>query len=832
MMQQYLDIKKALPSNTILFFRLGDFYEMFFEDAALASRILNITLTGREGGEQGRIPMCGVPFHAGKGYIAKLIEAGLKVAICEQVGDPRASKGLVKREVTRIISQGTYVEESEGEVVSNKYLVSCFPDKEGSYGVAFLDLGTGEFKVTEVDSLSNLKSELMRIQPVESILPESISFESELFQFLQTEFNCSNNHYEDRIFDLDRSKDRIQSVFQVASIEGMGLKDFSLATIAVGGILYYLQDHLHKSLEHVKKPSAYSSEEYMVLDSMTQRNLEIVKSMTGDKKAPTLLSSVDETLTPMGGRMLRLWLKRPLLNLEKINQRLGCVQELVDSTAVRDQLREGLSEIRDIERIVARLNCDLGNARDLVALKVSLSKIPALKEMLKKTEFSVFQKVNGSLNDFLSLVDSLEKAFVEQPPITIKEGGLIQVGYNSELDELRNISEHGKDYIAELQKREIERTGIKSLKIRYNRVFGYYIEIRKTNLDAVPPEYIRKQTLVNAERFIVPELKEYEEKVLNATDKANAKEYEIFETFRNQVREQIDALQQSAEAIAFVDVVSAFSEVAVRRDYVRPEMSEETSIQVDAGRHPVVEMVLPSGEFVENDILLNGEDFQLILITGPNMAGKSTYIRQVALISLLAQVGCFVPAKKAQLGICDRIFTRIGASDFLTRGESTFMVEMIETANILNNATSRSLIVMDEIGRGTSTYDGVSIAWSVCEYLAKEGGPRPRALFATHYHELTQLEDLFPGVKNYNVTVHEGENGISFLRKIVRGGTDKSYGIHVAKLAGLPEEVISRAHEILEELEKDDDSSKGAKQRPKVRKMKKEQGEELPLFAE
>jgi len=817
--------------NTILFFRLGDFYEMFFEDAALASRILNITLTGREGGEQGRIPMCGFPYHSAKNYISKLIEEGYKVAICEQVGDPRASKGLVKREVTRIISQGTYVEESEGEISANRYLVSCFPNKTGSFGLAYLDLGTGEFKLTEVTSINDLKSELMRVSPVEAVLPESLDSESELGQFLQKEFQCSLNHYEPRVFDVEKAVEKISKIFQVKSIDGLGLKDYTLATSAVGAILYYLEDHLHKSLEHIKRPQAYSSEEYMVLDSMTQRNLELADSLTGDKKAPTLLSSIDETKTPMGGRMLRLWLKRPLLQKTRIEERLGAVKELTEEAEIRVGLREALHEIRDIERIVSRLNCNLGNARDLVALKVSLSKIPTIKQVVKKTKFPFFKQLNEKLFELKDFVAALENAFLDQPAVTVKDGGLIKEGYNSELDELRNISAHGKDYIAQLQKKEIERTGIKSLKIKYNKVFGYYIEISKTNLDSVPEEYIRKQTLVNAERFIIPELKEYEDKVLNATEKSNEKEFEIFEFFRSEVKKQLDEIQSSAESLGSLDVLASFAEVAVNREYVCPEVTEEQVMKVTGARHPVVEMVLPAGEFVENDILLDQTDHQLILITGPNMAGKSTYIRQVALVALLAQIGSFVPAQKATIGICDRIFTRIGASDFLTRGESTFMVEMIETANILNNATEKSLIVMDEIGRGTSTYDGVSIAWSVCEHLAREDGPKPRTLFATHYHELTELENLFPTVKNYNVTVDEREDAITFLRKIVRGGTDKSYGIHVAKLAGLPEEVIARSHEILEELEKDDTSQKGTKQRPNVKKIKKQDEEELPLFS-
>ncbi|MBI4971971.1 MAG: DNA mismatch repair protein MutS [Candidatus Omnitrophica bacterium] len=824
MMEQYLAVKKTLPPNTILFFRLGDFYEMFFEDAALASRVLDIALTGREGGEAGRVPMCGVPFHAAKSYIHRLIQEGLKVAICEQMEDPRFAKGIVKREVTRIISQGTYVEETEGEVSANRYLASCFSATGREFGVAYLDLGTGEFKLTEVAAFDDLKSELMRIHPVECVLSESVTPETEFGKFLADEFHPSINYYEPRVFDLERAKERIQSAFKVASIEGLGLKEFPVATVAAGAILHYLKENLHKSLEHVKRPAAYSSEEFMILDSMTQRNLEIAQSFSGETKSQTLLSSVDETLTPMGARTLRLWLKRPLLRPAKINERLESVREFVENTKSRAALREALADIRDVERIVARLNCDLGNARDLVALRTSLVRVPLAKAALAGASFPLAPKLSAALFDLKDLVAELNQAIVDTPPLTVKEGGIIKEGYSKELDELRNISSEGQNYIAQLQQREIERTGIKSLKIKFNRVFGYYIEISHANAKAVPIEYVRKQTLVNAERYIIPELKDYEEKVLTAVERANAKEYEIFEIFRAKVRERIHEIQSTAEALGVLDVVAGFAEVAVKRGYAMPEVTDKKEIRIEGGRHPVVELVLQRGEFVENDTLLNGDDHQLILITGPNMAGKSTYIRQVALITLLAQVGSFVPAARAEIGVADRIFTRIGASDYLTRGQSTFMVEMIETANILNNATSRSLIVMDEIGRGTSTFDGVSIAWSVCEFLARAEGHRPRALFATHYHELTELEELFEGIKNYNVTVHEGDHGIVFLRKIVPGGTDKSYGIHVAKLAGLPDSVIARSKQILEELERE-------RVIPTPKKSRKKQEEELTLFS-
>ncbi len=833
MMEQYLAVKKTLPPNTILFFRLGDFYEMFFEDAALASRILDIALTGREGGPAGRVPMCGVPHHSSKAYINRLVQEGLKVAICEQVEDPRFAKGIVKREVTRIISQGTYVEEEEGQTCANRYLASFYSPDGRRFGIAYLDLGTGEFKITETESEDDLKSELMRIQPVECVLPDSVTPDTELGKFLAAEFRPSVNYYETRFFDSARAKERIQAVYKLASVDGLGLKDFPVALVAAGAILQYLQDNLHKSLEHVKKPQGYSSEEFMVLDAMTQRNLEITQPLSGEKQSPTLLSAVDETLTPMGARCLRLWLKRPLLRPEKINERLSAVKIIFEDAKSRQALRDALADIRDLERIVARLNSGLGNARDLAALKTSLARVPMVKEGVRplgKGSDPFFNRIVASLHELKELVSEIDRAFVDAPPLTIKEGGMVKPGFDQQLDELRGIFDHGQNYLAELQKREIDRTGIKSLKVKYNKVFGYYIEISHANAKSVPIDYVRKQTLVNAERYIIPELKEYEDKILTAEERANAKEYEIFEAFRAKVRGHIQEIQSTAEALGMLDVISGFAEAAVKRDFVMPVVSDKTEMMIEGGRHPVVELVLQRGEFVENDTLLNGGDHQLILITGPNMAGKSTYIRQVALITLLAQVGSFVPAKRAEIGMADRIFTRIGASDYLTRGQSTFMVEMVETANILNNATSRSLIVMDEIGRGTSTFDGVSIAWSVSEFLARPDGPRPRTLFATHYHELTELEELFPGVKNYNVTVHEGEHGIVFLRKIVRGGTDKSYGIHVAKLAGLPDSVVERSKQILAELERERIREGIGTKLTAKRSKKKEEETELPLF--
>ncbi|MBI4398345.1 MAG: DNA mismatch repair protein MutS [Candidatus Omnitrophica bacterium] len=831
MMEQYLAVKKTLPPNTVLFFRLGDFYEMFFEDAALASRILEIALTGREGGEAGRVPMCGVPYHASKNYIRRLIEEGLKVAICEQMEDARFAKGIVKREVTRIISQGTYVEEEEENLPSAqaaRYLTALFSKDGRRFGLAYLDLGTGEFKVTEVDSPEDVTSELVRIHPAECIVPESIPLDSEMGQFLSREFRPSFHVYETRRFDLARAREKIQAVFRLGSLDGLGLSESPLAITTAGAILEYLEDHLHRNLEHLRRPQYYSSEEFMVLDAVTQRNLELTRPALGvseNRQNPTLFSVIDETQSLMGARTLRLWLLRPLLSPARIGERLEAVKVFVENSPSRAALRGALRGIRDMERITGRLNCALGNARDLVMLANSLERIPEIKQALEKfsAQSTLLKQLAREMHELRDLAFDISRAFVEAPPPAIQEGGMVRMGYSPELDALKNICLSGQNYLAALQKREMERTGIKSLKVKYNKVFGYYIEISHANAKAVPAEYTRKQTLVNAERYIIPELKEYEEKVLTAQEKAARKEYEIFEAFRLRVRERIQEIQSSAQALGALDALTGLAETAVKHNYVMPLVTDKKELRITGGRHPVVEQFLPSGEFVENDTLLNGDDHQFILITGPNMAGKSTYIRQVALITLLAQAGSFVPAARAEIGVADRIFTRIGASDALWRGQSTFMVEMAETANILHHATSRSLIIMDEIGRGTSTFDGVSIAWSVCEYLASGESPRPRALFATHYHELTKLESLFEGIKNYRVTVHEGNAGIVFLRKIVRGGTDKSYGIHVARLAGLPDSVIARARQILEELER-------SKMVVKKTEHRSKEVEELSLF--
>jgi len=814
MLKQYLEIKKQYP-EAILFFRLGDFYEMFFEDAKKASQILDITLTSRESGKGNRIPMCGIPFHAAQGYINRLTREGLKVAICEQVEDPKLCKDIVKREVIRVITPGTNIDE---EAISGENFIAAVYFQAGSIGFAYLNLGTGYFQITELRKLEDFIGEFTRIKPTECIIPENLEKVSPaLFSFLKKDSRLTLNHYETWVFEFEYAGRIIKEQFKLASLEGLGLDGYEAGISAAGAIIYFLNDNLHSSLPHLKRPRPYSSSEFMLLDSKTQRNLEILESISGDKSGVTLFKILNKTVTPLGSRLLRQWISKPLVDSYRINERLEGVEEMSANHDKLLQLRGTMRDIRDLERILGRLSCGLGSARDLVALKQSLEKLPEIKRILSHFNSSLIKEQQSKLLDLDFLANLINRAIVDCPPLSVREGGMIRPGYSSELDELYQISRHGKDFLGELQQREINRTGIKSLKVRYNKVFGYYIEITKANLNQVPDYYIRRQTLANAERFIIPELKEYEEKILNAEERAFQLELEIFEEIRNQVLNNTEQIQTVAEAVATLDVLSTFAILAGQYRYVRPIIDNSAEITIRNGRHPVVERVLEAGEFVENDTYLNRDDHQLIVLTGPNMAGKSTYLRQVALIVLMAQIGSFVPADFARLGVVDKIFTRIGASDNLARGESTFMVEMIETAYILNNVSERSLVILDEIGRGTSTYDGVSIAWAVVEYLTKINGPRPKTLFATHYHELTALEGVIPGVKNYNVMVKEDQDEIIFIRKITPGGSDRSYGIQVAKLAGLPEEVIFSAQKVLADLE----NGKGEKDLPlKPRKVK------------
>jgi DNA mismatch repair protein MutS len=785
MMRQYQEIKDKY-SDCILFFRLGDFYEMFNEDAEKGAKILGIALTQRHG-----TPMCGIPHHAAENYLAKITAAGEKVALCEQVSDP-SLPGIVKRDVVRVVTPGTTFSEHLLDQKSNSYVMSIFP-KRDYFGLATIDLTTGTFLVTEVTGYDQLTTELQRLQPRECLLPQDINdpnLESLLgaFESLHTyTYSTAHDAYQ-----------TLQKQFNVNSLEAFGIQKWPFAIQAAGLLLNYLKDTQKTALDHLKSLTPYSPGDHMLLDEATLRNLELTTTLRDQKKEGSLLGVLDHTQTAMGGRLLKHWVLRPLTSLARIQPRLDGVATFYSDPMLAETLREGIGKILDLERVLSRLTLDRGNPRDLIALKVSLQKIPMLKQYIPGGE--LLDQLNEQLQPLPELIGFIDSAICDEPPINLREGGFIKEGFHAELDELRGLSREGKGFIKVLQEREIKRTGINSLKVKYNRVFGYYIEISKSNLANVPDDYIRKQTLVNAERYITPELKEYEEKVLTADEKSKALENELFREVRTLVMEDMRAIQRDAEAIAILDVLLSFAHVAAKNRYAKPTLIESGPLDISEGRHPVVESMNVAGDFVPNDIVLGAPAQKIILLTGPNMSGKSTILRQTALITLLAHIGSYVPAKAATIPMTDRIFTRVGASDNLVRGQSTFMVEMEEAANILNNATDRSLIILDEIGRGTSTYDGVSIAWGILEYLHDTVGAK--TLFATHYHELIAVTDRLARARNFCVAVEEdGQRGVVFLHKILEGGIDKSYGIEVAKLAGLPQEVIQRAQHILDDLE-------------------------------
>ena len=828
MMAQYRRAKAEIAPDTILFFRLGDFYEMFFEDAHVASEILGIALTKRQG-----VPMCGVPFHAVDLYLAKLIRAGKKVAICDQMEDPALAKGIVKREVTGIVTPGTVLTDSMLDAARPNYLAGLH--RHGKlFGLAMLDLSTGDFWMEEAADPDALFDDLARYAPPEIILPESLHADESFLAGLNATGAAALTAREDWIFDPATAEDGLCRHFGVQSLDGFGGEGHPAATAAAGALLYYVTRDLRRNAAHVRRIRFRTAADAMMLDESTLANLDLIASRgTPRADAPTtLLKALDTTRTAMGSRLLRDWLVRPLQNLAAIVARHDAVAVLLKSRHELDALRGILGDIKDLERLLARLSAGSGNGRDVRALATSLSKLPALKAALASRAADRLAELNSAIVPQDDLVALIDRALVEEPPMSIKEGGVIRKGYHAELDELRAASHDGKQWIAELQAREIERTGIASLKIRFNKVFGYFIEVTKSNLSRVPEDYIRKQTVVNGERFITPELKECENKILGAEDKSVALEYELFLELREKVVAHTAVLQQTAAAVAELDVLATFAERALTCRYVRPKMSADGPLVIRDGRHPVVELLPESGRFVPNDTLLDNTDNQLLIITGPNMAGKSTYIRQVALIVILAQMGSYVPAAAAEIGIVDRVFTRVGAGDDIARGRSTFMVEMQETANILNNATPRSLIVLDEIGRGTSTFDGISIAWSVAEYLHNRADVKAKTLFATHYHELTDIALTLPGVKNYNVLVSEKDDRIVFLRKIVPGAADKSYGIQVARLAGLPADVIARAKEILANLEDEELGETGQPKlaQPRARKPRPLSDDQLSLF--
>lgn len=821
MMQQYKAIKERYK-DCILFFRLGDFYEMFFEDAEIASRELEIALTSRDCGLKERAPMCGVPYHAAHTYLARLISKGYKVAICEQMEDPALAKGLVKRDVTRVVTPGTIIDPTMLEDKKNNYLM-CIYCRQTYFGIAVVDITTGEFFTTQItwgSSMRKLLDETARFKPSEIIANEELIKKPEYKSFFEDYLGIRASVLPDQVFDPAYCEEKISSLF-----ENDPLQDLELARCATGALLDYIESTQKVDSTHIESIQAYKIEQYMMIDSASRRNLEITETMRDAKKKGSLLWVLDKTSTAMGGRMLRRWLEQPLMDVDEIQMRLDAVEELKAGFMVRNELMDLLRGVYDIERLAGKLVFGNINARDLISLKLSLSKLPYIKEMISGLKSGL----NGTMAERLDLLEDMaqliERAIDDDPPLTIKEGGIIKEGFNEEVDRLRKAATEGKNWIADLEAKERERTGIKSLKIRYNDNFGYYIEVTKANIGLVPEDYVRKQTMVNSERFTIEALAELEKTILGAEKRVVQLEYDLFCQLRDEVSSHVRRLKATAHCIAELDALCSLAEVADRNNYVKPQVYQGGIIEIKEGRHPVVEKVLSDNPFVPNDTWLDTEDNRIAIITGPNMAGKSTYMRQVALMVLMAQAGSFVPAESARIGLVDRIFTRVGASDDLASGQSTFMVEMSEVANILSNATPNSLLILDEIGRGTSTHDGLSIAWAVIEYINDRARLGARTLFATHYHELTELEEKLHGIKNYCVSVRKRGEDIIFLRKISRGGADKSYGVEVARLAGIPEPVIQRARIILEELDEAD-----INKNPRRRRDKPVEGQ-LDLFA-
>jgi DNA mismatch repair protein MutS len=813
MMQQYLDMKEQ-HRDCILMFRLGDFYEMFFEDATLASRELEITLTGRDCGMEERAPMCGVPYHAVDGYISRLITKGYKVAICEQVEDPALAKGLVRREVIRIVTPGTITDSAMLDEKKNNYLVSIY-SKAHMYGIAVVDISTGEFSTTRItwgNTLNKLLDEIAKYSPAEIIVNNALFRTAEVMSQIQRRFTAYISPLDEICFDEAASAAVLEHRLGTGALAE---ETRELCINASGALLYYLEQTQKAGLEHIQKITPYKLEEYMMLDISTRRNLELTETMREKARKGTLLWVLDRTMTSMGARTIRRWVEQPLVNIGDIHERLEAVSEFKDKFMVRMELRELLKRVHDIERLMGKVVLGSANCRDLNALRNSLGQVPYIKEILTGCSSALAVRDNCLMDGLEDICSLIESSIVEEPPVSVKEGGIIKTGYDEEVDKLRSASTDGKEWIASLEAAEKEKTGIRNLKIGFTRVFGYYLEVTKSYFHLVPQEYIRKQTLANCERFVTQELKEMEETILGAEGKVIELEYVIFTDIREKIASQVARIKNTALCLAELDVICSLSEVADRENYCRPEVNAEGMIKIEGGRHPVVERMLEQGAFVPNETLLDLGDDRLSIITGPNMAGKSTYMRQVALIVLMAQIGSFVPASTAVIGVADRIFTRVGASDDLAAGQSTFMVEMSEVAGILENATPRSLLVLDEIGRGTSTFDGLSIAWSVIEYISDSEKVGSRTLFATHYHELTELEGKLPGIKNYCIAVKEKGEDIIFLRKIIRGGADGSYGIQVARLAGVPQPVIDRARELLKELEDADISKRENRSRRK-----------------
>jgi DNA mismatch repair protein MutS len=798
MIQQYLEIKQQ-HQDAILFFRLGDFYEMFFEDAQIASRELDIVLTARDGGD-GKVPMCGVPYHAVNNYLSRLITRGYKVAICEQIEDPRDAKGIVKREVIRIVTPGTVIEDSMLLENENNYLAAIVEVRE-LIGFAYIDISTSEFKVCEINQPAQLKNELQRLAPVECLIAEYDTFTGTYFDN-SNDSRMTISAINERVLNLDQASDILLDHFQVSSLEAFGLKGYTAGVKAAAAIIVFLQETQKHVLKHIQSLSVYRNDQCLEMDHTTRRNLELSMTIRDGRREGSLLGVLDQCGTAMGKRMLKNWLEQPLKNIEAINARLDAVQELKDNLALRGETRELLKEIYDMERLAARIGGAIANPRDLLALKYSIKSWDKIKELpLTGSRLLAQITASGELDDLYTIIDN---SIDEEAPPGIREGNIIKSGFNQEIDDLRQLSRDGSRWLVDFESREKQRTGIKHLKVGYNKVFGYYIEITKPNLHLVPAYYVRKQTLVNTERFICDELKQYEQKILGARERLFSLEQQIFVEVREALTQHLKRIQETAVAIAMLDVLASLAEVAYLNDYQRPLVDDSGVIEVIAGRHPVVENNLKNSRFIPNNLNINQSDKNFAIITGPNMGGKSTYMRQAALLLIMAQAGSFVPAEKAHIGIADKVFTRVGASDDLASGQSTFMVEMVEVANILNNATPNSLIILDEIGRGTSTYDGLSIARAVSEYIYERIGAR--TLFATHYHELTTLSDEYPGIFNLCVSVLESGDNVVFLKKVLPGKADRSYGVHVAALAGVPDTVVKRAQAILTDLENIPDS--------------------------
>ena len=802
MMQQYMETKKDYP-DCILFYRLGDFYEMFYEDALIASKVLEITLTGKSCGLEERAPMCGIPYHAVDSYLNKMVSEGYKVAICEQMEDPKQAKGIVKREVIRIVTPGTNLNMQALEEGKNNYIMSIayFTDK---IGVSFADVTTGEYRLTEIADTKKLMDEIAKLLPVEIICNDAFMVSDMDMDTLKNRFGITVYHIDSWHFEETACKKTLQEHFHISSLSGLGIEDFPAGIIASGALLQYLYETQKISLSHMTHLDPYISSKYMLLDSSTRRNLELCETMREKQKRGTLLWILDKTKTAMGARMLRSFIEQPLVNLEDIVLRQKAIAALCEKPVDRDEIREYLGEIYDLERLLAKISYKSVNPRDMIAFRNSLKMLPFIRMILQGFDQELLHTLYEGIDALEDICGKIEAAIVEEPPISTRDGGIIKEGYDPDIDKLRNAKTEGKTWLAEMEASERERTGIKNLRIKYNKVFGYYLEVTNSYKELVPEEYIRKQTLTNAERYTTPRLKELEDMILNAEDKLFTLEYDAFSALRDEINDNLDRVQKTAKAIACLDVLASLSFVAERNHYVCPEVNQKGVINIKGGRHPVVEKMIDNEMFIDNDTFLDNKKNCISIITGPNMAGKSTYMRQVALIVLMAQIGSFVPAKSAEIGIVDRIFTRVGASDDLASGQSTFMIEMNEVANILRNATSDSLLILDEIGRGTSTFDGLSIAWAVIEHISNRKLLGAKTLFATHYHELTELEGRMSNVNNYCIAVKEKGDDIVFLRKIVRGGADKSYGIQVAKLAGVPDLVIDRAKEIVNQLTDND----------------------------